>query len=177
MRLILPTMNYRAPSGSPGTVGREGQPDFVKGAQLLRAIPSTRLSPLLVPRREEGQEVREPHSTPSAAVRMRGICRTPLHPRSALVLCAFIPRHAPGPWEGSAQGWGLGGGRQPRPLIPLALPSQLPNTPFLKFRCLRRQFRCFRNPAARASQPAWEGVCRFVRASIRKPPRAPCPCH
>ena len=117
---------------------------------------------------------------PASAERGQGGARRPLHSLQQLPGCASylrhlsipnaplcfvpLPRGARGdPGRGAHK---AGGGEQwPRPLIPLALPSQLPNTPFLKFRCLCRRFRCFRNSAARASLPAWErslSVCQSL---------------
>lgn len=66
-----------------------------------------------------------------------------------------------------------GGGAVAAPPNPFGAPFAAPEHPILEVSLSRRRFRCFRNPAARASLPAWEGVYRFVRASIRKPPRAP----
>lgn len=79
-------------------------------------------------------------------------------PARLLVRCALA--HDSGRGAQTAQLDWDGGRRAP---IPLVLPSQLPNTLFLKFRCLHcRQFRCFRKPVALASQPVCEGVGLFV---------------
>lgn len=71
-----------------------------------------------------------------------------------------------------------GGGAVAAPPNPFGAPFAAPEHPILEVSLSRRRFRCFRNPAARASQPAWEGVYRFVReprsVSLLVPP---CLCH
>ncbi|VFV36432.1 lim homeobox 6 [Lynx pardinus] len=53
-----------------------------------------------------------------------------------------------------------GGGAVAAPPNPFGAPFAAPEHPILEVSLSRRQFRCFRNPAARASLPAWEGVNR-----------------
>lgn len=91
----------------------------------------------------------------SAAARMLSVCPTPLHAQSVSVLCAFAPlRHGARRDPGRGAHKAGGGGAVAAPPNPFGAPFAAPEHPILEVSLSRRRFRCFRNPAARASQPA-----------------------
>lgn len=124
----------------------------------------------------EGKEMYYGTALLSAAASMRSVCRAPLHAQSVSVPCAFTPTALRDPGRGAHKAGG--GGAVAAPPNPFGAPFAAPEHPILEVSLSRRRFRCFRNPAARASQPAWEGVYRFVReprsVSLLVPP---CLCH